>query len=422
MHLAAHRIRLGLLAVLAISPFLAANADVGRIVTGVDTNAGGPHVKVFTSRTQSNVASFFAFAAGFSGGVRVAAGDVNGDGAPDLIAGTGPGAAQVKVFSGRNQSTLRDFLPYGSGYAGGVFVAAGDVNGDGCADVVTGTDEGTLAHVKVFDGLTGAELHSFFAYGTSFMGGVRVAAGDINNDGKADIITGSGPGGGPHIKVFNGSNLMEIGSFFAYPESFLGGVYVAAGDVNGDGLADIVTGAGAGAAPHVKVFSGSSLTETGSFFAYDAAFTGGVRVAAGDVNGDGKSEILAAPGPGGAPHIRVFNGQSFAEESTFPAYTVTFTDGVFVGVASEKRPRLQIAHSRANGEIELQWPSGCLCELEGNSDPANPQGWEPLNVTPVETGTHIGLLLPAVQKFQAFRLNCDAEAVQPPPATAEPAR
>ena len=114
-----------------------------------------------------------------------------------------------------------------------------------------------------------SELASFFAYDPAFGGGVTVAAGDVDGDGRADIITGAGPGGGPHVKVFSGADLSELASFFAYDAAFGGGVNVAAGDVNGDGLADIVTGAGLGGGPHVKVFSGADLSELASFFAYD---------------------------------------------------------------------------------------------------------------------------------------------------------
>src|SRR4051794_7920963 len=64
--------------------------------------------------------------------------------------------------------------------------------------------------------------------------------------------------------------------------AFTGGVSVAAGDVNGDGFPDIVTGAGPTGGPHVKAFSGKDGSELFSFYAYDAGFTGGVNVAVGD--------------------------------------------------------------------------------------------------------------------------------------------
>jgi Ca2+-binding RTX toxin-like protein len=89
--------------------------------------------------------------------------------------------------------------------------------------------------VKVFDGTTGAELRSFFAYWPTFTGGVRVAAGDVNGDGFADIVTGAGAGAGPHVKVFDGQTGAALHSFFAYDPSSTGGVFVAAGDLSGDG-------------------------------------------------------------------------------------------------------------------------------------------------------------------------------------------
>lgn len=385
----------------------------GRIVTGTDASAAGPHLKAFTSLSRTNVASFFAYPTTFTGGVRVAAGDVNGDGAADIITGTGHGAAQVRVFSGRTLAELHAFFPYGTGFSGGIFVAAGDVNGDGFDDIVTGTDAGVGPHVKVFSGTTGTELYSFFAYPAGFTGGVRVAAGDINNDGRADIITGSGPGGGPHVKVFDGGSQAEIRSFFAYDVTFSGGVFVASGDVTGAGRINIITGTDSGTAPHVKVFDGTSLAIIHSFFAYTPGFLGGVRVAASDMDGDGRDEILTAPGAGMEPLVTVLDGLSLAETGSLLAYPASFTGGLFVGAASLKQPRLEIGPTRTPQEIQLQWPAGCLCELESNPDPSDPQAWSKLELRPVDNGNRLGLLLPAVQKLQTFRLRCDAEAVRP---------
>ena len=125
-----------------------------------------------------------------------------------------------------------------------------------------------------------------------------------------DIITAAGAGGGPHVRAFSlaAGAITELASFLAYAPLFTGGVNVAVGDVNGDGIEDIVTGAGAGAGPHLRVFSmaGGSPRESASFSAYDPAFTGGVFVAVGDVNDDGIDDIIAGPGPGGPGHVRGF--------------------------------------------------------------------------------------------------------------------
>ena len=109
------------------------------------------------------------------------------------------------------------------------------------------------------------------------------------------IVTGADAGGGPHVRVFDAQSGLEWLSIVPYHPSFLGGVRVATGDVNGDGVQDIVTTPGAGGGPHVMVFDGRTGGAIASFLAYDPGFTGGLFVAAGDVNGDGRADIITAP-------------------------------------------------------------------------------------------------------------------------------
>jgi hypothetical protein len=100
---------------------------------------------------------------------------------------------------------------------------------------------------------------------------------------KGLLITGAGPGGGPHVRVFDVSTGLPVRDFFAYDPAFTGGVRVALGDVNGDGIPDLVTGAGPGGGPHVRVFDGATGAVIQEFFAYAPGFTGGVFVDARDV-------------------------------------------------------------------------------------------------------------------------------------------
>src|SRR5262249_10495328 len=109
-----------------------------------------------------------------------------------------------------------------------------------------GADAGGGPEVKVYAGPTRSLVFDFYAYDPRFPGGVRVAVGDVNGDGIPDIVTAPGPGGGPDVRVFDGRTGAMIRDFMAYDFRFTGGVYVAVGDVNHDGFADIITGAGEG--------------------------------------------------------------------------------------------------------------------------------------------------------------------------------
>lgn len=257
----------------------------------------------------------------FFGGIRVAAGDVNGDGFTDVIAGQGSaGGGRVKVFDGISNAPLFDFMAFGQSYSGGVQVAAGDVNGDGRADILVGGDIAG-GPVKIFSGLDLSILHNFFAFSQSAMG-VRVAAGDVNGDGVDDVMVAPGPGVAPEVSVYNGLNGQTLHSFFAFTPSFTGGVFVAAGDLNGDGIDDIATSEGPGTASHVKVFNGNDLSILKDFSPW-GTFSGGVYVGAGDIDGNTSEELILATGPG--------FGEVKAYDQTFTSIYSNFPDGASSG-------------------------------------------------------------------------------------------
>ena len=221
--------------------------------------------------------------------------------------------------------------PYG-GFVGGVFVTQGDLGGDGDDDVVTGAGPSGGPHVRVFHATTAAPGAAFFAYPTGFTGGVDVAVGDVDpSHPGSEIITGAGPGGGPHVRVFAG-NGAPLGGFFAYPLGFTGGVHVAAGNVDGTPGDEIVTGAGRGGGPHVRVFAGNGAP-LGGFFAYPLGFTGGVDVASGPLDGSPGDEIVTGAGPGGGPHVRVLRLDGSGLSSFFP-YPPAFPGGVEVAAGN----------------------------------------------------------------------------------------
>ena len=304
----------------------------------VGADAGDvPRVTVFEGGTP--VLSFLAYGPEVRSGVRVAAGDVTGDGILDVVTGPGPGGLPlVRVFDGITGEALAgargSFLAADVSFTGGVFVAAGDVNGAGFDDIVTGAGAGGEPRVRVFSGRDGSELLDFLAYDASFQGGVHVGAGDTNLDGLAELVTGPAAGAPPLVKLFTGP--LDGVTATLYAADFAGGVHVALGDVNGDGRADLLAGPGPGGEPLVRVLSGVDGTSPlQNFLAFEPAFRGGVRVGTADTNGDGRLDILVGAGPGGGPQVRAFDGVTGAEHESFFAFAPGFLGGVFVGGARE---------------------------------------------------------------------------------------
>ena len=292
----------------------------GFAATGTSTfSPAGTTINVYASNATSPSLTVVPFP-GFQGEVRIVRADINNDGTLDIIATMGQGGLPIlKVIDGITGNTTLQIDVYDRGFSGGVFVAAADVNHDGIIDLVTGAGKGGGPHVKILNAINGSEIASFFVYDINFRGGISVAAADLNGDGFAEIITGAGEGGGPHVKVYNGRDLGLIKEFMAYTLDFRGGVNVAAGDYLSDGKFEIITGAGAGGGPHVKVWDYETLNLDGQIMAYtnltlgdgeviDALFSGGVRVALADANGDNVLDLLTGAGPGGGPHIKVFVG------------------------------------------------------------------------------------------------------------------
>lgn len=296
------------------------------LAIGADAGAG-PQVRVFNGTVEKF--SFLAYNVGFAGGVRVAVGDVNGDHVPDIITAPGPGGGpDVHVYDGVSGQMINQFYAYSPFYSGGVYIAAGDVNGDGFADIICGADQGGGPNITVFDVHAGKRLLSFFAYDPRFIGGVRVSAADVTGDGRADIVAGAGPGGGPNITIFSGTTGAMVRSFFAYDPRFTLGIYVSTGDVNGDGKADILAGAGVGGGPNVTIFDGSTGAMISTFNAFDSG-SGGVRVTAANAFGTGIDAIYAVSGPGSSPHVRLFK-LPVKQLDDFYAFDSQFQGGVFI--------------------------------------------------------------------------------------------
>ena len=268
---------------------------------------------------------------GFSGPVKVVSGDFNNDGVAEIFAGAGfGGGPAIAILNSQTGEVMESFFAFDPAFTGGVFVAVQDVNNDGILDIIASAGPGGGPEVRIFDGNGLTVLRSFYAYAVDFTGGVSVASIDFNNDGILDLVTGAGPGGAPHVKVFDGATNAIISQWYAYATDFTGGVFVAVGDIGNDGAFEVVTGAGAGGSPVVAVWDPNTGALLAQFMAYAEDFTGGVRVGINDGNSDGIADILTGAGPGGGPQVNVFSFPALDLLFSFYSGDPANTGGVFV--------------------------------------------------------------------------------------------
>jgi len=280
------------------------------------------------------IGNFMAFDEGYNGGSSIAVADLGDDGVPEIIIGTGQGKPpEVKIFR-QDGSLAFTFYAYAPSYGQGINVAACDITGDGKNEIITGTQFGGGPHVRIFDG-NGNDLADggWFAYNKFFRGGVNVACGDWDADGQNEIITAAGPSGGPHVRIFDRWGTIES-EFFAFPAEQKSGVSVATGQLDDDPQEEIIVSQYSSGDPMVRVYKSTSgfWYKASEWYAYTEYYKGGVSVASGDFDNDGLDEVVTSVNGGGGPHVRFFNIRGEVEDEFF-AYEGDYRGGVRIAMA-----------------------------------------------------------------------------------------
>lgn len=308
--------------------------------------------------------------------VRVAVGDFNGDGFDDIVTSTAHGTGPVKIFDGVTGEVLKTIEPFNG--KKGLFVAAGRVNADLVPDLVLGSALGGGA-VRIYDGESFTQIgDEITPFGAKYKGGVRVAVADLdrfNVEGfnTAEIIMGQGNFGN-QVSVYEFQGIFTLAKAEAETKAvkptfplfrvrehftvggagFKGGVNVSAGDLDGDGKAEIVVGRNRLSAPIVDIFGyGSSGDEQQvfslrkSFTALNPKFKQGVRVATVDANGDGVVDLIVGSGYSGRSDVRVFLGQKSTDTDAIGNPNLVFRSdmGLSFKAFSNDLPALWIAGS-----------------------------------------------------------------------------
>lgn len=302
------------------SPALAGSTSI--LAAGSDV--GGGEVRIFNSvasNTGRLIGSLTPYGANFKGGVRVATGDVTGDSTPDLVCVNGKGAkVEVVIYRGdltgalvSGFTELNRFNTFDPQHTGGGFIALGNlVTADAALELVVSTDKGTTTKLETYDVASdGAEtlLVNIEPFSFQNNGGCKVACGNFNGVAGDEIVIGPGAALEPRIEVIlaDGSDFADFAAFAADAN---GGVFVAAGNVDGDAAIEIVCGTGKGVETMVSVWDvpsgggSDTATEVITFDPFPENFKGGVHVGIGDPLVEGATPASIVVGGAARPSAR----------------------------------------------------------------------------------------------------------------------
>ncbi len=254
----------------------------------------------------------------WEGGGDVAVGDVTGNGANNIVTLKGAGdESKVHVLT-RKGTKLNNFKAFPAKRKNGGSIATGDIDADGVDEIIVGSGPGQTVQVRAYE-RNGTLLWKKQPFKKAHKKGVDVAAGDVDGDGVDEVVVGLSDGLSKVTVLSEDGKRGDVSRVFK--KSYRGGVNVAAGDVDDDGKDEIIIGSGGDKKGVVRVMELSGYKKDRKITPFGSGFTGPVDVSVVDWEEDGKDEILVSQAGDGEAWVKVYRYTK--------AKTVLFNERVF---------------------------------------------------------------------------------------------
>ena len=231
---------------------------------------------------------FFAFEEGPAGGAKIWHGNLDSLPGQEKILATG---LKLEIFNTYNDRWYNDF-PLEGEKKGALRLAVGNLKGDENKEIVLASS--ASGKIAVLDYHGAILKNNFYPLDKKYKGGFSPAIGRLSAGAGGSLILGTGRGRVTEVLIYDAGYKLKK-RFFPYDKKFTGGTNIAAGDVNGDGKSEIITVALVNKKALVRVFDGTGK-KLSEFSAASVLASGEFTVAASDVNFDGKDEIVVMNG------------------------------------------------------------------------------------------------------------------------------
>jgi len=294
--------------------------------------SGEPKILLLGSKGEK-IKDFFAFSSGSKIGTNIALGDVDNDGMIEIVVGAGAGGGpHVRIFN-LSGELENQFFAFGEKRRNGVLVAVGDADGDGKNEIIT-VEAGNVKPVaRIFNNQGELIKDNIGIFSNIIKNAVGLAMGDVNKDGKDEMIVSTPSGIAGKIKVIDSSGNI-LGEFYPFGKNFYGGINVTVSDLSGSGWPEIIAGKASGGDAAIKTFDYTGRLLAPDFLAYEK-YKYGINVSSGDRDGDGYNEIVAATNGGRGAEVKILDNNFNLKISFFP-FGKIFTKGINAYIVTRK--------------------------------------------------------------------------------------